>query len=237
MTQWMGRHKLLTTLAAVLLLGSCGSVLGDDPDTDAPAAKPQVAGVKDSASPSPSPAEEAAVPEPTPQEVWAANYDASRTPYVESLAAILALAPRSIDAQSGSLAACRSLDENQSLDARVDGVRELFALTTVPTYEQALAALDATASIICPELATIHQTQTADRAKRLQAQERRRQERERRRKEREAPVVEAPAPQVLVVLYENCTAVEEAGAAPIRAGDPGYSRDLDRDGDGVACEQ
>nr|WP_264357292.1 excalibur calcium-binding domain-containing protein [Pseudarthrobacter sp. MM222] len=27
-----------------------------------------------------------------------------------------------------------------------------------------------------------------------------------------------------------------AGAAPIRAGQPGYSRSLDRDGDGVACE-
>ncbi|GGY24869.1 hypothetical protein GCM10010363_01240 [Streptomyces omiyaensis] len=38
------------------------------------------------------------------------------------------------------------------------------------------------------------------------------------------------------VYYENCTAVRAAGAAPIRAGDPGYSRKLDRDGDGVACE-
>lgn len=43
----------------------------------------------------------------------------------------------------------------------------------------------------------------------------------------------APAPSV---YYENCTAVRAAGAAPIHAGDPGYSRDLDRDGDGVACE-
>jgi hypothetical protein len=38
------------------------------------------------------------------------------------------------------------------------------------------------------------------------------------------------------VFYENCTAVRAAGADPIRAGDPGYSRHLDRDGDGVACE-
>ncbi len=36
--------------------------------------------------------------------------------------------------------------------------------------------------------------------------------------------------------YENCDAVRAAGAAPIRAGDPGYSRKLDRDGDGVGCE-
>lgn len=38
------------------------------------------------------------------------------------------------------------------------------------------------------------------------------------------------------VYYENCTAVRDAGAAPIYTGDPGYSSKLDRDGDGVACE-
>jgi hypothetical protein len=38
------------------------------------------------------------------------------------------------------------------------------------------------------------------------------------------------------VTYENCDAVRAAGAAPIHAGDPGYSRTLDRDGDGVGCE-
>ncbi|MET0870871.1 MAG: excalibur calcium-binding domain-containing protein [Paeniglutamicibacter terrestris] len=36
--------------------------------------------------------------------------------------------------------------------------------------------------------------------------------------------------------YANCTAVRNAGADPIYSGDPGYSRKLDRDGDGVACE-
>jgi hypothetical protein len=38
------------------------------------------------------------------------------------------------------------------------------------------------------------------------------------------------------VYYRNCTAAREAGAAPVMAGDPGYSRKLDRDGDGVGCE-
>ncbi|MFF1834510.1 excalibur calcium-binding domain-containing protein [Streptomyces sp. NPDC058231] len=38
------------------------------------------------------------------------------------------------------------------------------------------------------------------------------------------------------VYYANCTAVRAADAAPIRAGDPGYGRHLDRDGDGIACE-
>ena len=36
--------------------------------------------------------------------------------------------------------------------------------------------------------------------------------------------------------YTNCTAVRDAGQAPIRRGDPGYAPHLDRDGDGVGCE-
>jgi hypothetical protein len=36
--------------------------------------------------------------------------------------------------------------------------------------------------------------------------------------------------------YANCSAVRAAGAAPVRVGDLGYSRRLDRDGDGVGCE-
>jgi hypothetical protein len=51
------------------------------------------------------------------------------------------------------------------------------------------------------------------------------------------PVVEPePEPEPADVYYENCTAVRDAGADPIRRGDPGYARHLDRDGDGVACE-
>ena len=37
-------------------------------------------------------------------------------------------------------------------------------------------------------------------------------------------------------FYENCDAVRAAGAAPIRRGEPGYSSKLDRDGDGIGCE-
>lgn len=36
--------------------------------------------------------------------------------------------------------------------------------------------------------------------------------------------------------YSNCSQARAAGAAPIREGEAGYSRRLDRDGDGVACE-
>jgi len=38
-------------------------------------------------------------------------------------------------------------------------------------------------------------------------------------------------------FYANCKAVKAAGAAPLYRGDPGYSEDLDRDGDGIACEK
>lgn len=38
------------------------------------------------------------------------------------------------------------------------------------------------------------------------------------------------------VYYANCSEARAAGAAPLHRGDPGYSRKLDRDGDGVACE-
>lgn len=36
--------------------------------------------------------------------------------------------------------------------------------------------------------------------------------------------------------YPHCDAARAAGAAPVRAGEPGYGPHLDRDGDGVACE-
>lgn len=38
------------------------------------------------------------------------------------------------------------------------------------------------------------------------------------------------------VYYQNCSAVRAAGKAPLYQGQPGYSKKLDRDGDGIACE-
>lgn len=48
-------------------------------------------------------------------------------------------------------------------------------------------------------------------------------------------IVEEPA--VTNVYYKNCDAVRAAGADPIYEGEPGYSRKLDRDGDGIGCER
>lgn len=36
--------------------------------------------------------------------------------------------------------------------------------------------------------------------------------------------------------FANCTAARAAGAAPVRRGDAGYGRHLDRDNDGIGCE-
>ncbi|MBD58800.1 MAG: hypothetical protein CL808_01575 [Citromicrobium sp.] len=42
--------------------------------------------------------------------------------------------------------------------------------------------------------------------------------------------------QEVGAFYKNCDAARAAGAAPMRVGDPGYRVNLDRDGDGIACE-
>ena len=49
-----------------------------------------------------------------------------------------------------------------------------------------------------------------------------------------APAIEPAPPQT--VYWRNCSEARAAGAAPVYRGSPGYSRKLDRDGDGVGCE-
>lgn len=51
-----------------------------------------------------------------------------------------------------------------------------------------------------------------------------------------APVTTTAAVPPVEVSYKNCTAVRDAGKAPIHAGEPGYGKHLDRDGDGIGCE-
>ncbi|WNG95002.1 excalibur calcium-binding domain-containing protein [Mycobacterium sp. ITM-2016-00318] len=50
-----------------------------------------------------------------------------------------------------------------------------------------------------------------------------------------APLTDSPTARG--APFRNCDQAEAAGAAPIFAGQPGYSSKLDRDVDGVACEQ
>ncbi|BFI99754.1 MULTISPECIES: excalibur calcium-binding domain-containing protein [Priestia] len=43
--------------------------------------------------------------------------------------------------------------------------------------------------------------------------------------------------QTQTVFYKNCTEARAAGAVPVYQGQPGYAKHLDRDGDGVGCDQ
>ena len=44
-----------------------------------------------------------------------------------------------------------------------------------------------------------------------------------------------PAPPA--AYYKNCAEAKEAGAAPILRDHPSYRKELDRDGDGIACDK
>ncbi|MDT5016822.1 MAG: hypothetical protein QOD39_2982, partial [Mycobacterium sp.] len=46
----------------------------------------------------------------------------------------------------------------------------------------------------------------------------------------------ASLPQAAAAPFTNCDQAYAAGVAPLEIGAPGYSADLDRDGDGIACE-
>jgi hypothetical protein len=51
-----------------------------------------------------------------------------------------------------------------------------------------------------------------------------------------APTAASAAPGARAQIFQSCAEAEEAGFTDIRAGEPAYSPDLDRDGDGIACE-
>ncbi|MGW7683098.1 excalibur calcium-binding domain-containing protein [Kribbella sp. NPDC054772] len=50
-----------------------------------------------------------------------------------------------------------------------------------------------------------------------------------------APPTPTTTPTTATVVYQNCDQVRAAGKAPLHRGDPGYSPELDHNGDGVAC--
>ena len=51
-----------------------------------------------------------------------------------------------------------------------------------------------------------------------------------------APSDDSGATPPITGPFANCDAARSAGAAPVHRGDPGYSSQLDRDGDGTGCE-
>ncbi|MED2128611.1 excalibur calcium-binding domain-containing protein [Bacillus thuringiensis] len=72
-------------------------------------------------------------------------------------------------------------------------------------------------------------------------EEQKRQADEQARKQQEEQIAQQTQTQptsgnTSSAYYKNCDAVRAAGKAPLYKDQPGYSRKLDRDGDGVACE-
>jgi len=65
-------------------------------------------------------------------------------------------------------------------------------------------------------------------------EEQERKEQEARKAEQEAAQKQA---QSTSISFKNCTEARAAGAAPVHRGDPGYASHLDRDGDGIGCDQ
>ncbi len=230
-------------LTGALLCGACGADGQAGRDEPSPVAASST--VPDpTRSPSQTPTE-SPTPEPlTPEQQWTVHYTEDESAYVAAVAAALALKPRRVQGLSGALRSCALLAAEKKLDRRTGVLAAAFGLPAAPSYAQAVAVLDATVTTVCPEFTSFHEAQTAQRAEELEAEARRqrraaRKERQKAREKarQEAAAQEAAEQAAQHVHYANCSAVEAAGAAPIHVGDPGYSRDLDRDGDGVACEQ
>ncbi|WP_323986612.1 excalibur calcium-binding domain-containing protein [Microbacterium plantarum] len=116
-------------------------------------------------------------------------------------------------------------------DARADLDEALDDLAT------ATAALEtATAQVTeMQTAATASQTELDARAARISDLEGQLSARTVQAPAAQAPAAQAPAAPAFT-YYDNCTAARNAGAAPVRTGDPGYGRHLDRDGDGIGCE-
>jgi colicin import membrane protein len=114
---------------------------------------------------------------------------------------------------------------NTEAIASTEAARKAAAEAAAKAKAEAEAAARAEAARVAAEQAA------AAEAARVAAERAAAQEAARLEAERQAAEVQQPAN----VYYANCDAVRAAGAAPIRVGDPGYNRKLDRDGDGQGC--
>jgi hypothetical protein len=253
----MWRHKILTVIAIFILLALLGSVL-PDPEKDSAGDDSSVADVQDDestdgATEEPEEATDAAESaEPDdPRDVWKANYAAKEAILFRALNRRAPDYKPPRDAVNEVVGTCDEIVEGKGIYKRLTTTARRWTDRGAPTQDQALVIIDVTVKYICPEVSKAHTDQVAvaeaqakAKAARIAARAEARRKaaaaaaakaarEEARRQVREDQQQEADTS----VYYANCTEVENAGAAPIYTGDPGYSRDLDRDGDGVACEQ
>ncbi len=102
----------------------------------------------------------------------------------------------------------------------------IFATTTSTVTESVTATTVVTETAVATETVTQSSTGTQSSSEARQTAP--------QRVVTPEPTTKAPQRDV---HYKNCREAKAAGAAPLHRGDPGYSSDLDRDGDGVACER
>ena len=217
-------------LAGLFLIGACfGGEDGDAPDAEKPAAS-GVGGetaVED-------------VREEAQDDVWRSNHDDNERRIRRQLNRRLPAYTLPMDTTNEALASCEEIAAGKPLAKRIKNAGARWSADP----GQAIVVLTVVAEQVCPDVARAHTQQVAAKQKadakaaaRRKAQAAKNAARERREAERKEQLAQEQAQQPVNVYYANCSAVEAAGAAPIYAGQPGYSRDLDRDGDGVACEQ
>lgn len=236
-------------VGALLLIAACVGGTGDDDASDKDKASDEgtsteptpEASPTDGATPEGGTTEDAA--EPTQQDVWLVNFDDHHKRIQRKLARKLPALTLLLDTPDAAIASCDQIAAGKPLARRVMSARENWSANA----GQAATVLTVVADEVCPDVAEIHDDQVtakrkadAKEARRKAAAAAKKAERERKRRaaeRREQQAREEAEQEAESVYYGSCSDVEAAGAAPIYAGDPGYSRDLDRDGDGVACEQ
>ena len=220
-------------LGALFLIGACMGGNDEDaaPEKDEPAASSNK--VDDAIE------EITDDSQPTQHDIWRDNHDAHEKSIQRALTRRLPAYQQPIDTANEALASCDEIAAGTQLAKRLENAGARWSANP----DQALVVLTVVAEQVCPDVAATHIKQVAAKRKADAAAARRRAAAAAKKALRERRALlaqqqaEQQAQQPVSVYYANCTEVEAAGAAPIHTGDPGYSRDLDRDGDGVACEQ
>lgn len=225
----VGPVAALVALAAVV---GVGAVLEDDE----PASDDSAQSSRESSNESEVPAAESGPL--SDEEKWAVNYQESQEAYADEVAAALGVGKVRKLTSEVPLGSCDLLKKNVPIGARTSKTARAITVRRPPTAAQVYGVISAATTYVCPELAKRHATQVSAytrAARQAELREQRQAAARERREARRRAAANPPAPPV-EVYYANCTEVRNAGAAPISTGQPGYSTNLDRDGDGIACE-
>lgn len=219
-------------LGSLFLIGACLGGTDDDAGSDKASAGASKSDSKTESKEAGDDGTAADESGPTQHDVWVDNYDDRNKRIQKALTRRLPAYRQPMDAVNESLATCDEIADGRPLAKRVKNAATRWSASP----DQAIVVLTVVAENVCPDVAKTHAKQVEQKRKAdARAAARRRAAAAKAERERQAQLAQQQQSQQ--VYYANCTEVEAAGAAPIYTSDPGYSRDLDRDGDGVACEQ